>query len=143
MHASHAPLFGPGCNGQSWAAGVFSSVLSVKLPALLLLDDAMLSLVAGEVKPLGSFRSVSGLDDVQSLVVVHLPLDLVGLLRRESLCDVPPGACTDGRGWLFNCLGTTFRRWDSGCSPSFRLCSLGRSSLPVSFWCCVSLSGKK
>ena len=83
MHASHAPLFGPGCSGQSLVAGVFPSVLSVKLPALLL-DDAMLSLVIGEVGPLGSFRSVSGLDDVQSLVVVHLPLDLFAVL----LCRV-------------------------------------------------------
>ena len=83
MHASHALLFGPGCNGHSLAAGVFPSVLSVKLPALLL-DDAMLSLVVGEVEPLSSFRSVSGLDDVQSLVVVHLPLDLFAVL----LCRV-------------------------------------------------------
>ena len=96
--------------------------------------------VDGEVRPLG-FCSLASYD-VQSLVVVHLPLDLVGLLRRESLCDVPPGACKDGRGRLFNCLGTTFRRWGPGRSPSFRLCSLGRSS-SVSFWCCVSLSGKK
>ena len=81
MHASHAPLFGPGCNGHSLAALGFPSVLSVKLPALLV-DDAMLSLVVGKVKPLGSFRSVSGLDDVQSLVVVHLSLDLFCLLRR-------------------------------------------------------------
>ena len=68
---------------------------------------------------------------------------LSDFLRRESLCIVPPGACTDGRGWLFNCLGTAFRRWDSGRSPSFRLCSPGRSSSSVSFLCCVSLSGKK
>ena len=80
MHASHARLSGPGCSGQSLAAGVFPSVLSPKLPALLA-DDAMLSLVVDKAKPL-SFRSVSGLDDVQSLVVVHLSFDLFGLSRR-------------------------------------------------------------
>ena len=37
--------------------------------------------VGGKVEPL-SFRSVSGLDDVQSLVVVHLSFDLFGLSRR-------------------------------------------------------------
>ena len=36
--------------------------------------------VDGEVRPLGFL--FTGLDDVQSLVVVHLPLDLFGLLRR-------------------------------------------------------------
>ena len=82
MHFSHAP-FGPGCNGQSLAADVFPSVLPPKLPALLL-ADAMLSLVVGKVKPLSSFRSVSGLDDVQSLIVVHLPFNLFGLLRRVA-----------------------------------------------------------
>ena len=56
---------------------------------------------------------------------------------RGSLRDVPTGACEDGRGRLFNFLGTTFRRWSPGRSPSFRLRSLGRSS-SVSFWCCVS-----
>ena len=61
----------------------------------------------------------------------------VGSLRRESPFTVPPGACTDVRGWLFDCLGTTFRRWASGCRPSFRLCSLGRSSSSVSFLCCA------
>ena len=42
MHASHAPLFGPGCDGQSWAAGMLFSFLSALLPAVPLLDDAML-----------------------------------------------------------------------------------------------------
>ena len=80
MHASHARLSGPGCSGHSLAAELFPSVLSPKLPALLA-DDAMLSLVVDKAKPL-SFRSVSGLDDVQSLVVVRLPFDLFGLSRR-------------------------------------------------------------
>ena len=50
---------------------------------------------------------------------------------------LPTGAREGGRGRLFNCLGTTFRRWSLVCSPSFRLGSLGRSS-SVSLWCCVS-----
>ena len=58
--------------------------------------------------------------------------DVVGLFGL-----VPIGACEGGRGRLFNCLDTTFRRWIPVRGPSFRLRSLGRSS-SVSFWCCVS-----
>ena len=67
MHFSHAP-YGPGCNVQTVAAGVFPSMLSVKLPALLL-ADVMLS----------RFPAVW---------MVHLPLNLFGLLRRAVSCCV-------------------------------------------------------
>ena len=36
--------------------------------------------IEGEVRPLEAL--FTGIDDVQSLVVVHLPFDLFGLLRR-------------------------------------------------------------
>ena len=93
MHASHAP-FGPGCNGQSLAAGVFPSVLSVKLPALLL-ADAMLFSVPGEVIPLslvslGSttfsrcLRSTR-LSTCLACCVVNLPLSCrPGLVRVDA-----------------------------------------------------------
>ena len=60
-----------------------------------------------------------------------------------DICALPPGACTDSRDWLFNCLATTsaaeilvaFRL--SACARSVGLCAV-----PVRLLPCVSLGEK-
>ena len=42
-----------------------------------------------------------------------------GFLGGLCLPVCSPGACAGRRGWLFNCLGTTFRRWGPWVPPVF------------------------